>query len=115
MSDGKSEEREQSLARDFTLLWKKQTHMKAGLLGRSTYDEQTPERGYDSVMALVKKVNKGGGKSECEEERNGLTLQGFEPSPFEGGGDDVGTQATMPSYRSGKSAILLVSIPLESE
>ena len=29
-----SEEREQSLARDFDLLWKKQTHMKIGLLDR---------------------------------------------------------------------------------
>ena len=44
-------------------------------------------------MALVYKVNEGGGESECEEERNDLTFQGLEPSPFHGGGDDVGTQA----------------------
>jgi hypothetical protein len=115
VSASKAEEREQSLARDFTLLWM-ETNSHEGRFARPpTYDEQIPLWGYDSVMALVKKVNESGGKSECEEERNDLTLQGFEPSPFEGGGDDVGTQATMPSYRSGGVAVLWVSIVSKSE
>jgi hypothetical protein len=71
-------------------IWK-QTHMKRGCLGRSTYDEHTPE-GFDSVIIT-------GGESDCgraQENKKWLTLRGLEPSPFEGGGDDV---VLKPLYR----------------